>query len=76
MRAALVDVLVESFMSCMSYDELIDEDHKTPTWLEVATQSENPDDAEGGTEMIDAPNSSVGKRLTAVPEQGWNKYAS
>lgn len=66
MGAVIVEVLIESFMSQMSYDELIDEDHETPSWLKEPAPSEIPNAAESGAEMRYAPNSSGGERLLLI----------
>lgn len=53
------EILVESFISRVSYDQLVDHDHETPPWLEDASRSDQPHPVAGGMTLRDTP---YGKR--------------
>lgn len=57
------EVLVKSFLTQLSYEKLIDKDHRTLTWLEEAFFPENSKAAESGTNIRAASSSSRWKQL-------------
>lgn len=53
------EILVESFISRVSYDELIDKDHETPSWLEEAVDVKGPHPVAGGMTLRGSPHGKV-----------------
>lgn len=74
MQVFLLKVLVELLLSHLLHSELFDKDHESPTWLQEATPSENPNATEGCTKIRDASNSSGGNDISCP--WGWDKSSS